>query len=87
MSRLGIVSIASLVGKPFTLDGLCAETDPEAFFPEKGENADAARQICNRCDVLEECREWALSTDERYGVWGGLSERERRAMKTRSVRS
>lgn len=63
------------------LDGLCAQTDPEAFFPEKGESTAAAKRTCLACDVRVECLQWALDTGERFGVWGGKSERERRAIR------
>ena len=57
---------------------LCAQTDPEVFFPDKGGSARLARLICRRCEVRLECLAHALAAGERYGVWGGLSERERR---------
>ncbi len=67
------------------LDGLCAETDPEAFFPEKGGSTREAKKICVGCEVRSECLEYALAHDERFGIWGGLSERERRKLKKRAV--
>lgn len=60
---------------------LCAQTDPEAFFPEKGGSTREAKKICQRCPVRTECLEYALAHDERFGIWGGLSERERRRLK------
>ena len=59
----------------------CAQTDPEAFFPEKGGSTRDAKQICRGCFVREECLAYALERDERFGIWGGLSERERRRLK------
>jgi WhiB family redox-sensing transcriptional regulator len=64
---------------------LCAQTDPEAFFPEKGGSTREAKKVCTRCDVRTECLEYALAHDERFGIWGGLSERERRKLKKRVV--
>jgi len=64
---------------------LCAQTDPEAFFPEKGGSTREAKRICSTCDVRSECLEYALEHDERFGIWGGLSERERRRVKRRAV--
>jgi WhiB family redox-sensing transcriptional regulator len=64
---------------------LCAETDPEAFFPEKGGSTREAKKICTGCEVKAECLEYALSNDERFGIWGGLSERERRRLRRRAV--
>lgn len=60
---------------------LCAQTDPEAFFPEKGGSTREAKRICMGCEVRTECLEYALANDERFGIWGGLSERERRRLK------
>jgi len=60
---------------------LCAQTDPEAFFPEKGGSTREAKKICLGCEVRHECLEYALEHDERFGIWGGLSERERRRLK------
>ena len=60
---------------------LCAQTDPEAFFPEKGGSTREAKRICVGCEVKAECLEYALASDERFGIWGGLSERERRRLK------
>ena len=62
---------------------LCAQTDPEAFFPEKGGSTREAKRICQGCEVRSECLEYALAHDERFGIWGGLSERERRKLKKR----
>ncbi|MCW2527035.1 MAG: WhiB family transcriptional regulator [Pseudonocardiales bacterium] len=63
---------------------LCAQTDPEAFFPEKGGSTREAKKICTGCEVKSECLEYALAHDERFGIWGGLSERERRRLKRRA---
>jgi WhiB family redox-sensing transcriptional regulator len=64
---------------------LCAQTDPEAFFPEKGGSTREAKRVCLSCEVRAECLEYALANDERFGIWGGLSERERRRVKKRAV--
>jgi WhiB family redox-sensing transcriptional regulator len=60
---------------------LCAQTDPEEFFPEKGGSTRAAKRVCRACEVRAECLEYALEHDERFGIWGGMSERERRHIK------
>jgi WhiB family redox-sensing transcriptional regulator len=59
---------------------LCAQTDPDAFFPEQGGSSKCAKSICMQCPVRRECLEYALDTAERFGVWGGYSERERRVI-------
>lgn len=64
---------------------LCAQTDPEAFFPEKGGSTREAKRVCRSCEVQAECLEYALENDERFGIWGGLSERERRKVKRQAV--
>lgn len=64
---------------------LCAQTDPEAFFPEKGGSTREAKRICSGCDVRAECLEYALAHDERFGIWGGLSERERRRLRREAI--
>lgn len=61
--------------------GTCAQTDPDAFYPEKGGSVREAKAVCNRCPVTAECLDYAIRRDERYGVWGGTTERERRAIK------
>ena len=66
-------------------EALCAQTDPEAFFPEKGGSTREAKRVCVGCDVRAECLEFALRNDERFGIWGGLSERERRRLKRLAV--
>lgn len=65
-------------------DALCAQTDPEAFFPEKGGSTRDAKKICASCEVRAQCLEYALKNDERFGIWGGLSERERRKLRKRA---
>jgi WhiB family redox-sensing transcriptional regulator len=84
--------IAGLMGIGLEVDAqswqeqaLCAETDPEAFFPEKGGSTREAKKICTGCEVKAECLEYALANDERFGIWGGLSERERRRLRRRAV--
>ena len=59
---------------------LCAETDPEIFFPEKGGKTREAKRVCRSCEVRAQCLEYALSHGERFGIYGGLSERERRRL-------
>ena len=78
--------LAGLFGQPeqdWQERALCAQTDPEAFFPEKGGSTREAKRICAGCEVRAECLEFALAHDERFGIWGGLSERERRRLKRR----
>jgi WhiB family redox-sensing transcriptional regulator len=64
---------------------VCAQTDPEIFFPSKGGSTREAKKVCrNQCEVREDCLMYALINEERFGIWGGYSERERRKL-ARSV--
>jgi len=60
--------------------GLCAEVDPELFFPESGAPNRDAKRICGGCEVRAQCLAYALAHRERFGVWGGTTERERRRL-------
>jgi WhiB family redox-sensing transcriptional regulator len=70
----------------------CLEEDPELFFPI-GSTGPALRQIeeakavCCRCEVTEPCLKWAIDQGKDAGVWGGLSDEERRAPKRRNARA
>jgi WhiB family redox-sensing transcriptional regulator len=90
MTPLGqeLAGLLSAIGSPDWADlALCKETDPDAFFPESEKDGSAreAKRICARCPVRVDCLEYALANDERYGIWGGLSERERRALKRKEA--
>lgn len=67
--------------REWMLDAKCLDADPEAFFPEKGGSTREAKRICAACPVREECLDHALLNEERFGIWGGYSERERRRMR------
>lgn len=73
-------------------DAACLNEDPELFFPiGNGGPAqlqiEEAKQVCRRCDIREKCLNWALEIGQEHGVWGGLSEEERRALKRRNGRA
>jgi WhiB family transcriptional regulator, redox-sensing transcriptional regulator len=70
-----VVDVAELKWADYAI---CQETDPELFFPEKGESTRAAKRICQDCPVRLECLDYALEHEERFGIFGGMSERERR---------
>lgn len=67
-------------GTTWKADGLCAQTDPEAFFPELGHTAAPARRVCLACPVRVECLEYAIDHGER-GIWGGTTENQRKAIR------
>lgn len=58
--------------------GNCSGVDPEVFFPGTGESTRLAKEICVGCTVVDDCLEYALANKEKFGVWGGTSERQRR---------
>ena len=60
----------------------CRGTDLDVFFPERGETAGPARQLCARCQVRQPCLDYALSNRITHGIWGGLTERERRPLQS-----
>jgi len=61
----------------WTRRALCAQEDPEVFFPPKGDTGIQAKQICAQCPVHLECLDYAIAADERHGIWGGLNRAER----------
>ena len=65
----------------WTAAALCAQVDPEMFYPEKGTPAAPARMICAACPVRAQCLDDALARGEPWGIWGGMTERERRALR------
>jgi WhiB family transcriptional regulator, redox-sensing transcriptional regulator len=72
-------------------EAACREVDPELFFPIGNTGPallqiDEAKQVCRRCSVMDECLRWAIDSGQDAGVWGGMSEDERRALKRRTIR-
>ena len=76
--------IAEVLMPPeWTKKALCAEVDPEIFFPNKGDKVAYVKQICKACSVRVECLEYSLQNNERFGIWGGLTEHDRRRVRSR----
>ncbi|MGW1976505.1 WhiB family transcriptional regulator [Streptomyces sp. NPDC001889] len=70
---------------------VCREEEPDLFFPIGTTGpavlqVEEAKAVCNRCPVRDRCRDWAFESGQDHGVWGGLGEEERRAMKRREAR-
>ncbi len=59
----------------------CRGANADLFFPERGASTRTAKGICRQCTVREECLEFAIVNGEKFGIWGGLSERERRKIR------
>lgn len=64
---------------------LCAETNPDEFFPNKGRSTKEAKRVCAACEVRAECLNYALENGEAWGIWGGLAPRERQAIRREHV--
>ena len=60
----------------------CLGVDPDLFFPERGASTREAKEVCRGCEVRIDCLEYALQNGEKFGIWGGMSERERRGWLT-----
>ena len=80
--------LAALAGDPepdpdplaWQAQALCAEVDADIFFPDKGGSTREAKKVCRACEVRAECLEYALANGERFGIWGGVTERARRRL-------
>lgn len=87
-NRATYADMIQIPDQPWMASALCAQTDPESFFPEKGGSVREAKRICNGdlkrgtppCPVRAECLAYALQTRERFGIYGGLTEKERRKL-------
>jgi WhiB family redox-sensing transcriptional regulator len=66
---------------PWMLEALCAQTDPDEFFPDKGEDSEPAKAVCRTCPVTAECLNYALANNEQFGVWGATTPRQRRKLR------
>lgn len=79
---LAVFAAAAAKDRTFMAQGACGGLDPNDFFPDRGGSVAKAVAVCATCLVRQECLDYALSYPcERFGVWGGRSERERRAIK------
>lgn len=81
----------AVVGTEWLADAACEDVAPEIFFPSSSASASfnvpEARRICRSCPVRMQCLEYALANNERWGVWGGLTERERRRLRAQRRRA
>ena len=66
----------------WALKALCRNLNTDAFFPARGENTTHIKMICKACPVVKPCLEYAMRNSEKFGIWGGTSERERRKMRS-----
>lgn len=77
-----VVSARDLLDRPAWLDDAnCRGVDSSLFFPERGESSREAKAVCHACDVQAECLAYAVNNGEKHGIWGGISEKGRRAIR------
>lgn len=67
--------------RSFARRGNCRGVDPDLFFPERGASTREAKEVCRGCVVRQACLDYALEAGEKHGIWGGMSERERRRLR------
>jgi len=82
------VDIQALVGErpgSWQARANCMGVDPDLFFPERGSSTREAKEVCRGCVVREDCLEFAIANSEKFGIWGGMSERERRRIRRQRV--
>ena len=66
---------------PWADFGRCVGVDPDVFFPRHGQDAAPAKSLCRQCPVRSACLEWALDTNQKHGIWGGMTEGQRRRLR------
>jgi hypothetical protein len=82
-----VTTYLPFIGPQFDADALCAEIDPEVWFPEQGGSNALAKALCGRCENEDACLQWALANDELFwGIFGGKSPQERRKLAARAGR-
>lgn len=79
--------LAALEDADWRDGALCAQVDGELFFPAKGGSVREAKAVCRKCPSCAPCLQFALDNDERFGIWGATSERERRRLKRNQSRT
>ncbi len=78
-----VAGVPMLEGEPqgWYAQANCLGVDPDLFFPERGASTREAKEVCRGCVVKDDCLEFALANGEKFGIWGGMSERERRRVR------
>jgi WhiB family redox-sensing transcriptional regulator len=82
------MSIDALIGegeRTWQSRANCMGVDPDLFFPERGSSTREAKEVCRGCVVRDDCLEFAIANGEKFGIWGGMSERERRRVRRARV--
>ena len=87
-----VLDARSLILMTWRNQSACLDEEPELFFPIGNTGLalvqiEEGKAVCRRCEVIEACLSWAIQSDQTAGVWGGMSEDERTALKRRDARS
>ena len=85
MMEQQINAFAEEEDRPWAAQAECRGEDPTLFFPGPDDESEPALAICQRCPVTEECLAYAIEARERYGIWGGTTERQRRRIMRRTA--
>ncbi len=78
-----LIEVPILEERPWAVFAACREVGDVNFFPQSKAEERAAIEICTMCPVREDCLEHALATNERFGIWGGTTDKERRKLARR----
>ena len=84
--EIGLLAAPILQERPWAVFASCKESDADLFFPASKKEERAALAVCTVCPVIDDCLEYALESKERFGVWGGTTEKERRRLLRRMGR-
>ena len=79
--------VAALDPTPWMASALCAQVEPDLFYPDRSADTREAKKVCGQCEVRTQCLAYALANGETEGVWGGLSERERQGLPEKHLAS
>lgn len=83
LSSAEIILGSRYESEEWKLDGVCRTVDPDMWFPEPPNSGFQAKKLCVRCPVKDECLDYAMTNNEKFGVWGGLSAHERKKLRRR----
>jgi len=82
---MGLLSPPITLERPWVVFSACRDKDPDLFFAETKSGEKTAMSICHSCPVRSECLEYAFEADIRFGIWGGLTEKQRRRLVRRTA--
>lgn len=81
---LGTIPDSKSSSEAWMLEGICRNIDPDLWFPDAGGSTRAPISMCQRCPVKQRCLDYAMDNEIEYGVWGGTSNKQRKAMRAAS---